>query len=196
MVTGATGSLGAHLVAKLAGNPMITRIYCLVRAKSDAEASIRLQDSLRHRCLHHTLPLASRRKITALAADLSEPTLGLSKETYSEVTRSLRSVIHSAWSVNFNMHLTSFEKSNIAGVSHLINLCSKVGPQTASFNFCSSVSTVSRCTANTVPDSLPDFEWAQGMGYAQSKSVAEHLCARATENGVRSRALRIGQIVG
>lgn len=93
------------------------------------------------------------------------------------------------------MHLSSFEKSNIAGVNHLLALA-KVSPTKATMNFCSSISTCSRATVSPVPESLPSLEWAQGMGYAQSKSVAEHICARAAAAGIPARVLRVGQIVG
>lgn len=92
------------------------------------------------------------------------------------------------------MQLSSFEKGNIAGVKHLIDLCQTAGPS-ASMNFCSSVSTCSQATVVPVPECTPPFEWAQGMGYAQSKSVSENLCAKAAEAGVTTRVLRIGQIV-
>ncbi|KAK1984707.1 male sterility protein [Colletotrichum cereale] len=197
-VTGATGSLGAHVVAKLAADPTVQTIYCLTRASSDADAARRVKSSLIQRRLYHALPASSRRKLVALAADLADPGLGLAEETYGRIKRDLRLVIHAAWSVNFNMRLSSFEKSNIAGVNHLIALCRQAGvggSSPASFNFCSSVSTTVRATTTPVPEAAPELEWAQGMGYAQSKVVAEHLCARATGAGIRSRVLRIGQIV-
>ncbi|KAF6828436.1 nrps-like protein [Colletotrichum plurivorum] len=198
-VTGATGSLGAHVVAKLAADPTIKTIYCFTRASSDDDAARRVKSSLIQRRVYHTLPASSRRKLVALATDLADPKLGLSETTYGQVKQDLRTVIHCAWSVNFNMHLSSFEKGNIAGVNHLIALCKAAGKgasSTATFNFCSSVSTVARATTIPVPESVPDLEWAQGMGYAQSKCVAENLCARASaRSGVRARVLRIGQIV-
>ncbi|KAH6680068.1 thermosensitive gluconokinase [Plectosphaerella plurivora] len=193
-VTGATGSLGAHVVAKLASDPSISTIYCLVRARSDEEAAKRVRASLVQRRVYHSLPLDQRRKLISLASDLSNAHLGLSEDVYASLRQNLRTAIHCAWSVNFNMRLSSFEKSNVAGVANLIALCRAAGPS-ASLNFCSSVSTVVRSTVVPIPETVPDLEWAQGMGYAQSKSVAEHLCARAAEQGVTARVLRVGQIV-
>ncbi|KAM5355170.1 hypothetical protein ACJ41O_001816 [Fusarium nematophilum] len=200
VVTGATGSLGAHIVAKLATDESISTIYCLARASTDADAARRVKSSLIQRRLYHSLTLTQRRKVTGLSSDFSDDLLGLSKETYGLVSHDLRTVIHSAWAVNFNMHLSSFEKGNIAGIANLISLCqaaadSQTGTPPATFNFCSSVSTVSRANVNPVPESVPDLTWAQGMGYAQSKAVAEHLCSRAAERGVTARVLRIGQII-
>uniref|UniRef100_A0A8H7K449 gluconokinase n=1 Tax=Bionectria ochroleuca TaxID=29856 RepID=A0A8H7K449_BIOOC len=192
-LTGATGSLGAHVLSKLVENPAISNVYCLVRASDPETAKKRVVESLIQRKIFHTLSLEARRKISAFPADLADQKLGLSDESYSLVSQNLRSVIHCAWSVNFNMQLTSFEKGNIAGVHHLLALCHA---SKASMNFCSSVSTVTRSTVVPVPEQLPNLEWAQGMGYAQSKSVAEHLCAEAANQGVTARVLRVGQIVG
>jgi carbohydrate kinase (thermoresistant glucokinase family) len=95
------------------------------------------------------------------------------------------------------MQLSSFEKGNIAGVNHLLALCKSSPSGSASMNFCSSVSTCTRATTVPVPEAVPELEWAQGMGYAQSKSVAEHVCARvAAQQGITARVLRVGQIVG
>ncbi|KAH7021401.1 thermosensitive gluconokinase [Microdochium trichocladiopsis] len=200
VLTGATGSLGAHVLAKLVVDENVGKVYCLVRATSNNDAASRVKSSMIQRRAYHELSLLQRRKIVSLASDLSQENLGLSDNMYHEVASTLNSVIHCAWSVNFNMRLSSFEQSNISGVANLISLCErnkkfgrKTGP--ASFNFCSSVSSVARATVDPVPERLPELEWAQGMGYAQSKSVAEHLCARAAERGVTARVLRVGQIV-
>ncbi|KAL7808406.1 male sterility domain-containing protein [Trichoderma gracile] len=195
VVTGATGSLGAHVVAKLVSRPDIDQVYCLVRAGDLSRGHQRVVSSMIQRRVYHSLSLASRRKIIALPSDLSEPNLGLSQGDYGMVTRNLTAVIHCAWSVNFNMHLLSFEKTNIAGVCNLITLCHSAQPP-ATMNFCSSVSTCSQATEIPVPERVPDFSWAQNMGYAQSKSVAEHICAKAASQGVTTRVLRIGQIIG
>lgn len=78
-------------------------------------------------------------------------------------------------------------------------LCLAAGrPIPASFNFCSSVSAVAATpNAHSIPEELPtSLSYAQNMGYAQSKHVAEHLVHRAaTQTGMKARTLRIGQIV-
>jgi len=109
------------------------------------------------------------------------------------------------------LQLSTFEKSDIAGVANLIRLC-KAGayattaavpasstpfPRVPSFNFCSSVSAVARSTVLPIPETAPDLEWPQQIGYARSKYVAEHICERAGRtSGVPVRVLRVGQIIG
>lgn len=112
---------------------------------------------------------------------------------------SITHLIHLAWSVNFNKSLESFEADCIAGARNLINLClSAKRTEPASFNFCSSVSATAATPGDRVPEALPEsLEHAQGMGYAQSKLVTEHLCDRASQQtGLKARVLRVGQIIG
>ncbi|CAI6336212.1 unnamed protein product [Periconia digitata] len=196
-VTGSTGSLGAHVLAQLAAREDIVTVYALVRARSPKDAAHRVRMSLIQRQLYHTISLSARRKIVALPCDLSKSKLGLASDTYENVSSNLRSVIHCAWSVNFNLGLASFEKDCLAGVRNLLDLCNAVSSsRPASFDFCSSVSAVARCPDLHTPETLPEYDWAQNMGYAQSKLVAEHICMKAAEStNIKARILRVGQII-
>ncbi|KAL4787288.1 hypothetical protein BJX76DRAFT_363631 [Aspergillus varians] len=199
VVTGATGSLGCHVVAKLSALPDVHKVYCFVRADSPIDAYGRLLGSLHARRIYDTLSTSSKNKIIALPSDLSVPELGLNTTTYNTLTSSLTDIIHCAWSVNFNLHLSSFEQDNITGLKNLINLCLQSHrPTPATLNFCSSISAAIRTPGAKIPESLPpSLESAQPMGYAQSKLVAEHICLNAAHQaGLRARVLRIGQVVG
>lgn len=201
IVTGATGSLGAHIVAKLAaGKTDVDEVCCLVRASSTRAARQRVFASLKQRAVLHSLPLASRRKITAYPADFADSRLGLPEDTYERLSHDLKHIIHCAWSVNFNKQLSSFEADCIAGTRNLMLLClAAKQPSPASLNFCSSVSAVSNTPGESpvAAEALPrSFACAQGMGYAQSKLVTENLCAKAqAATGMTARVLRVGQIV-
>lgn len=199
VVTGATGSLGAHVVAKLASQRSVAKIYCLVRASNDKVAANRVRQSLRERCVYHNLSLAARSKIAAMPAHFGDASLGLEPSQYALLTSNLTHVLHFAWSVNFNKGLESFEADCVAGARNLINLCLRAQrPKPASFNFCSSVSTTVRTPGDQVQESLPEsLSCAQGMGYAQSKLVTENICDRAAKRtGIDARVLRVGQIIG
>ncbi|RDW81354.1 putative NRPS-like enzyme (JCVI) [Aspergillus mulundensis] len=198
VVTGATGSLGAHIVAQLVRTQRVRKVYCLVRASSPLSAFHRVRQSLHARFLLSRLAPDAERKIVALPADLSNAKLGLAEDVYEEITSSATAVMHCAWSVNFNWALESFEKPCIAATRNLIDLCLQTkGPAPAKFSFCSSVSTVARTPGNWVPEALPEsLSYAQSMGYAQSKLVTEHVVNRAChETSLSARVLRVGQIV-
>ncbi|KAL1616401.1 putative NRPS-like protein biosynthetic cluster [Neofusicoccum ribis] len=201
LLTGATGSLGAHILAQLLPLPHITRIYCLVRAPDAAAAHARVLASLSTRRLS---PPHLATKLLALPSDLSDPHLGLDEPTYALIRSTLTSAIHAAWAVNFNLGVSSFAAHHIRGTHHLLRLCATVPfARPARFAFVSSISAgagtpIPASGAAVVPESLvADPAHAQPMGYARSKWVAEHVVAAArVRAAVEARVLRTGQIVG
>lgn len=198
LLTGATGSLGAHLLAQLLSLPHIEHVYCLVRADSTHHAQERINKSLRTRGL--TLQESHTEKFTALASDLSRKDLGLGPEIYDSVRSALTLVIHSAWAVNFTLDVTSFESHHISGLYHLLSLCLLVPfSHPARLAFISSVSVAAGVTAPaTVGETLVgDPAHTQNTGYAQSKWIAEHIVHRAAvATGMEASVFRVGQIVG
>jgi thioester reductase-like protein len=199
VLTGATGGLGAHLLAQLVGSDEIDKVYALVRASSDFVALKRTLESLSVRGLSPTQEQLE--KIVALPADLSKPDFGLGKERFERLSWSVGLVIHSAWAVNFNISVQSFEKEHIAAVQNLINLCQRDRRREwpASFFFCSSVSSAAATPRpGTVPEGpVTDISHVQKTGYARSKYVAEHIVLNAARQaGADARVLRVGQLVG
>lgn len=91
IITGATGSIGPHTLARLTANSEIGKIYCLV---PDAEPLQRVLDSLKER--HLELPEASKVKIIALACDLSQPGFGLDASMLAQMKDEVSLVIHIA----------------------------------------------------------------------------------------------------
>ena len=198
-VTGATGNLGAFIAAELALREDVEEVWCLVRAKDVDTATARLNDSLATRKISLPTP-AARAKLHAVPADLSQPSLGLDPPTLHSLQSKLTCIIHSAWAVNFNLGVRSFEAQHIAGTYNLINFClSSHLPKPARFYFCSSISVASATPAPTsIPETLvKDFSHTQSMGYGRSKLVAEYITADATkQTGMQARTLRIGQLCG
>ncbi|RPA99529.1 acetyl-CoA synthetase-like protein [Choiromyces venosus 120613-1] len=198
IVTGATGSLGAHLVAQLISKPNVQKVYSLVRAKDLTSAHERTIQSLKLRLVYEDLSAASLSKIVALPSDFSDAHLGLADEAYSKLLDTVNIVIHCAWQVNFNMDVTSFENAHIKGSHSLMTFCLKSRrARPASFNFCSSISSVASSPSEIIPETLPGYEYAMPMGYAQSKLVSEKLCdIAARKTTLSARVLRIGQVSG
>lgn len=198
LLTGATGNLGAFIASDLALSPAVEHVYCLIRASDSATAEARLLDSLASRKISLASPALA--KLQALPADLSLPSLGLPFEVLEELKQKLTGVIHSAWAVNFNLGVRSFEQQHIAGTHNLLNVClSSRLPRPAKFFFCSSVSAASGTPAPAaIPESLvKDFKHTQSMGYGRSKLVTEYITASAAkQTGMQARTLRIGQLCG
>ncbi|KAJ0356303.1 hypothetical protein COL154_005506 [Colletotrichum chrysophilum] len=198
LVTGVTGGLGAHILAQLTSLPNIAQVYAAVRAPNDAAAATRVSTSLTSRGI--TLTPDQEAKIVPLSADLGAPDFGLAPSRLADLKSNLTLVIHSAWAVNFNIPVQSFEDQHIKAVYNLIQLCQSVDtPSPARFFFCSSVSSAGGTPRpGTVEEGpVPTPKNAQGTGYARSKYVSEHITRNASKNaGAAARVLRIGQLVG
>ncbi|KAJ5124163.1 Male sterility NAD-binding [Penicillium bovifimosum] len=198
MVTGATGNLGAFIVAELLKRPTVSEVWALIRAPGQAAAGARLYNSLADRNIVLTDTEAA--KLHAVPSYLSQPNLGLENHDLQHLLSSLTCVIHSAWAVNFNLGVRSFEQQHIRGTQNLINLCLRSHlPAPARFFFCSSVSAASGTPKPAfIPESIIEsLEHAQGTGYGRSKLVTELIVRNAMrQTGMQARVLRIGQLGG
>lgn len=188
-----------NILAQLLRKRTVKRVFCLVRASSKEAAKSRVISTLESKGLP-SLGEEDLSRVSFLPADLSQPSLGLEDETLSEIRKSLTLVVHSAWAVNFNLGVRSFESQHIRGAHNLINVCLEtktVDP--ARFYFCSSISAAAATPLPaTIGEShIEDYAHAQPMGYARSKLVTEHIIKNAGERtGMTATVLRVGQIVG
>ncbi|KAI1737362.1 hypothetical protein F4680DRAFT_451172 [Xylaria scruposa] len=198
LLTGVTGGLGAHLLAKLVSRSNVSSVWAMVRAPTDTAASDRVFSSLEARGIKLSPEESS--KVVPLACDLSRPDFGLSPSRLAALTRILTLVIHSAWAVNFNIPVQSFENQHIRAVYNLIQQCLRVQtPDPARFFFCSSVSAAGGTPrpGTVVEGPVMDPAHAQNTGYARSKYVAEHITRNAMRNSrAPAQVLRIGQLIG
>lgn len=197
ILTGTTGSLGAHILAQIANQNSVRRIYCLVRADSESAATARVSKTLGEKGLD---PSLLSKKVICLPSDFSREDLGLAAGVLNDLKKNLTTVIHSAWAVNFNLGVRSFEQQHIKGTWNLLNLCLSTDTvEPAKLFFCSSISAAAGTPipARIKEAHIEDLSHAQNMGYARSKLVTEHVIrAAATQTGMEARVLRIGQIVG
>jgi len=91
LLTGATGSLGVHLLHRLLSNSPGDdhNVICLVRAKNDISARERVLQILSARELK-----VDEERIVVLAADVTKDHLGLSMENYAGLVNTVATVIH------------------------------------------------------------------------------------------------------
>ncbi|RVU86559.1 NAD-dependent epimerase/dehydratase family protein [Leucothrix sargassi] len=116
LLTGATGYLGKGLLKQLANSCEKGHvIYCLIRP-NEQSAEQRLSD------LVTELGIDAAR-VQAIAGDIRDQTLGLSKENYIQLAKNVYSVIHSASLVNLTLDKAFLEKTVVEGGHHIINFC-------------------------------------------------------------------------
>ncbi|KAJ7918788.1 L-aminoadipate-semialdehyde dehydrogenase [Mycena leptocephala] len=193
VLTGASGSLGAHILNQLVSSSSVRKVICLSRAKSHEESVQRIIQSMTAR----KLPLPGD-KLVSYAANANAPLLGLTESEYNAVREEVTDVIHNAWPVNFVLSLESYDE-HVGGAVNLINLClASSYAEPAAFFFSSSISCRQGAPdATCTEDFASTPSTAAGTGYARSKWVVEKLCQRAAaSSGVPVGVLRIGQMVG
>ncbi|KZF19112.1 acetyl-CoA synthetase-like protein [Xylona heveae TC161] len=201
ILTGATGALGAHLLDAFRQMQNVSRIICLVRAKTPEKALERVNKNLEAHAKKRIDSSVTR--ISCIPTDLADTALGLSKPEYKELAETATLIVHAAWAVNFNARLSSFVHDHISGLHNLITLAlAAQRPEPPRFIFCSSTASVSNSRPSTgiIPETLSHTpSSASPLGYSRSKWVAEKICHRAHENtSLRGRisVLRIGQLCG
>ena len=198
VLTGATGALGAHILAGLLASSQVSIVHCLVRAASQMAAEERVLKALRAR---KKLGLdVGPPRIRCHPCKLSESTLGLEDDLYNSLALHATVVIHAAWAVNFSMRLSSF-KDHLAGLENLIDFASSPKPHPPRFLFCSSTaSALGHHTKSPIPESIShDPRSASPLGYSRSKWVAEAICEQGyLRTSLRGNiaVLRIGQLCG
>ncbi|KAF4760071.1 hypothetical protein HAV15_005922 [Penicillium sp. str.  len=192
LLTGATGSIGAHVLYELLNDDSISTVYCLTRRELPLDAIL-------HTLTDKDLFISpeQKAKIVAFNSRLDQPDFGLSldKSTITHMLDSVSLIIHTAWPVNFNLPLTEFEP-HIQGLYNLIQLSLSVSRrEPAVMMFCSSISTALGSRAAEILEEPVDLDSAF-MGYGQSKLIGERIVSNARRSGARAYSLRIGQVSG
>ncbi|KXG48476.1 Male sterility, NAD-binding [Penicillium griseofulvum] len=191
-LTGATGSIGAHVLYELLNDDSISTVYCLTRRESPLEAIL---CTLTDKDLFISPEQIT--KIVAFNGRIDQPDFGLSldENTIKHMLDTVSLIIHTAWPVNFNLPLVEFEP-HIQGLHNLIqfSLCVQ-RREPAVMMFCSSISTALRSPSAEILEQPVDLDCAF-MGYGQSKLIGEQIVSKARRSGARAYSLRIGQVSG
>ncbi|TVY80570.1 Non-canonical non-ribosomal peptide synthetase FUB8 [Lachnellula suecica] len=196
ILTGTTGSLGSHLLTALYEMPRtkVKKIICLNRF---ANAEVRQEKSCKSRGLKSTW---DEQRVKFLQTDLSQDDLGLGPETYAALLHESSVIIHTAWQVDFNLNIDSFEPQ-IKGLRNLLDFSAKSANK-ATLIFMSSISAalgwLEKNPEALVPEAIiNDTDAPEQMGYAESKYVTERLIEKfATASGINAAIFRTGQIAG
>ncbi|KAJ3540826.1 hypothetical protein NM688_g6172 [Phlebia brevispora] len=194
ILTGSTGSLGAHILLHLLRDPSVETVYALNRAS----ASMRQQHETFKRNGLDERVLDSP-KLRFLTGDLSLPSFGLDLNVFDELQSSVTHVIHNAWKVDFNQSLDAFEPL-IVGIRNLVDFCLCSPHRHAPRLLFTSSMGIFRKLPDIVPaleDVIRDADVCIGSGYTESKWIAEQILLSARNKaGIKSVICRLGQISG
>ncbi|MEU3612035.1 amino acid adenylation domain-containing protein [Streptomyces sp. NPDC006872] len=191
LLTGATGFIGVHLLARLLTSTD-AEIVCTVRAPSPAEATARVHQALdTHRIV---LPDPARRRITAVPADLARPGLGLDDREFAELARTCDAILHNAATVSILREYTTLRAANTESTRALLRMAA-VRP--IPLHLVSTLSVAPPLALSPeVPEAFLPSHPGLRSGYQQSKWAAERLLEQAAERGIPVTVHRLGRIVG
>lgn len=198
LLTGANGFLGTFLLAELLRLSDPPRIYCLVRADSDAQAHQRLTRQLSDYGLEATLPGS----VTVLAADLRDERLGLSPERYAALAGDVDTVMHCGADVNHLKPYAALRAANVDGTRYALRFAFTT--RTKRFHFASTLGVTGSADIllgiRRIPEDY-DIERSVSIldienGYTKSKWVAERIVQQAADQGLPVAIHRTGFLTG
>lgn len=109
LLTGATGSLGSHLVQHFAGLAEVSLIVCLNRRCPSMEAAPRQMHAFTTRGIRDFDGPRGSSKLHVFETDTSRPLLGLSRSDYEYIASRITHVVHNAWPMSVTRPLQGYE---------------------------------------------------------------------------------------
>lgn len=202
LITGATGSLGSHLVQYFSGLSSVNTVICMNR-KSSTEAVSRQRQALTSKGIEMDHEALS--KLQVFQTDTSKPKLGLTTEEYGYLVSTVTHIVHNAWPMSITRAVNGFElqfkaMKNLLELTRDAYICQK---SIIGFQFISSVATVGmyplRSGKALVPEECMAVESVLPHGYGDAKLVCERMLQETLQKyprEFRSMTVRIGQIAG
>jgi thioester reductase-like protein len=159
-VTGATGLIGRHLVARLLERSDAP-VYALVR-----EASL---PRFEERCRAWRAPAG---RVIPVVGDLTAPSLGLSPDTLDELRGRVAHFFHVAALYDMTARDEELERANVAGTRHAVDVASRIGA--GCFHHVSSIAAAGRYRGTFREDM---FDEATGLEdpYFRTKHESERV---------------------
>ncbi|QMS92433.1 NcpB [Nostoc edaphicum CCNP1411] len=192
LLTGATGFVGAFLLAELLQQTQAD-IYCLVRSANLTVGKQRLQETLKAYLLWEE---SFNERIIPVLGDLSQPLLGVGDEQFHLMAGQIDSIYHNGALVNNIYPYALFKAANVLGTEEVLRLASQI--KIKPVHFISTLSVFASDEYFKLDVVLEDdpLEHYQGLvgGYPQSKWVAEKIVMMARDRGLPCSIYRLGRI--
>ncbi|WP_050526991.1 non-ribosomal peptide synthetase [Pseudorhodobacter aquimaris] len=183
ILTGATGFVGAHLLAALLEDPN-RQVICLHRS-GDVRA---IESAL---MAYGVYVAGHAGRIIPLRGDLSKPDLGLDQDALDAVPPC--AILHCAAEVHHMRPYRALRATNVCGTREMLRLACRLN---APFHHISTLSAL-RISPKPVDETIAasTLEAPEG-GYNQSKWVAEQLVMQARTRGLPVAIYRLGSVAG
>ncbi|KAH3761345.1 AMP-binding protein [Pelomyxa schiedti] len=190
-LTGVTGFLGIHILVDLLSVSSVKRIFCLVRASTELQATERLHATLEY----FGFPLLPLEKVVIVLGYLDKPLFSLSEAQFSSLASEVDIVIHNGCHVNGIYPYQALKDSNVGGTIESLNLATS--KRCSRFCYVSTISVFGSLFMSDDPvDESRSFALSSMAGYSASKLVSEYLVNQAYAAGLPVTIVRPGMITG
>ncbi|KNE68432.1 thioester reductase domain-containing protein [Allomyces macrogynus ATCC 38327] len=215
LVTGATGFLGAFIVAQLIDRVLTLdgvqpdstaldplKVTCLARAKTNDAALARVITNLQH---HSCWNPQYEPYLVGIAGDISRAQWGLADEDWTSLATSVDAIVHNGAVVHFLAPYHKIAPTNVDGTIWALRLAvagNKLKPVhyvssgTVLFSPHQFVTLLSRGEIVREDDPLDPATTVLCTSYGETKWVAEKRCAQAAALGVPVTVVRAAWISG
>ncbi len=192
-LTGSTGFFGAHLLSELLAGTT-ARVWCLVRARDASHAMARITDA----AARYELADLPSGRVVPLPGDLASPRLGLSAGQFRELARSADIIYHVGSAVNFIYPYEELRAANVTGTREVIRLAEQA--RGIPVHYVSTTAVLAGLGVMGVREVTEETPLAHadrlGVGYVETKFVAEELLRNAGRAGLPVAIYRPLDIVG
>ncbi|WP_241265745.1 non-ribosomal peptide synthetase [Streptomyces boncukensis] len=191
LLTGATGFVGAFLLAELLRGTS-ARVRCLVRARTDAQARERLAGTLR---FYGVDAAPDDPRLSIVRGDLAAIDLGVGPGVWELLSETVDTIVHSGARVHHLSPYAQLKPANVEGTRTLLHLAGEGRAKAVHHLSTLGVFRPGRAPRLVREDSPVGGEQHPfGRGYAASKWVADRLVERAFERGATGAIHRLGRI--
>ncbi|MGH3256682.1 MAG: amino acid adenylation domain-containing protein [Streptosporangiaceae bacterium] len=193
LLTGSTGFFGAHLLSELLA-ATTARVWCLVRGPDAAQAMARITQA----AARYELAALPAGRVVPLPGDLTSPRLGLSPGQFCELARSVDVIYHAGAAVNFIYPYEELRAANVTGTREVIRLAAEA--RGIPVHYVSTTAVLAGLGVMGVREVTEETPLAHadrlGVGYVETKFVAEELLRNASRAGLPVAIYRPLDIVG
>jgi amino acid adenylation domain-containing protein/thioester reductase-like protein/non-ribosomal peptide synthase protein (TIGR01720 family) len=194
LLTGATGYMGAYLLAGLL-EKTAARLYLPVRGATREESCQRFQSKMAFyfgRDFYKT----NQDRLEVLRSDLSEDRLGIEPSQYEKLCKTVDAVVHSAANVKHYGVYEEFFKDNVIGTENVLEFA--LAGKNKDFHFISTLSTGSGDIPGKEYLVFTEYSHDQGQEtnhlYIKSKFEAEQRVLAYRAKGLNASIYRAGNL--
>ncbi|KAK2877027.1 Type I Iterative PKS [Arthroderma sp. PD_2] len=196
-MSGATGFVGAFLLAALLDQPYVKAVACLVRASDEHTGRVRIREAFEK----YGIKQKFGEKLLVVPGDLSRPTLGLGQKRFDDLSEWASVVFHLGAHVNYLEPYSAHRETNVLGTYNMLQFANNKRPIT--FHYSSSIAayglgayTGERCIPEDEKPAVDHYNPEPQLGYTQSKAVAETVLWNAMSNGIPITIYHLGVVLG